>query len=398
MTTDKLPASPPSLNSPKVMIVAGEASGDLHAAKLVEALRARRPQATFRGIGGAALKAAGVELLFPSSRLAVVGVTEVVQRLPDMLRSWRLACHTIRRWQPDLLILVDFPDFNLRLAPVAGRCGVPVLYYISPQLWAWRAGRVRQIKRWVQHLAVILPFEAAFYQRHKVPVTFVGHPLLDQPLPKLPPTIAVQNNSTDLTVKIVLLPGSRPAEIQRHLPLMLAAAARLTEVMKDLHLQFVIAPAPEADAAHVTAICMPWKTRLDYSIDWRGARPALTDCHLACAVSGTVTLEAALAGVPMVIIYRVSRLSYLLGKALIRVPHIGLINLLAEDTIVPELIQDQVTPDRIAAELEYLLRHPQARRHIQARLQATVARLGSSGAAARTAALACQLLPVPLSC
>ncbi len=392
----------PASAGKQIMIVTGEASGDLHAAKLVRSLSARLGDASFFGIGGGALQAAGVTLLYPSRRLAVVGITEVLRRLPDILQGWRTACRAIRRLGPDLLILVDFPDFNLRLAKFAARRGVPVLYYISPQIWAWRAGRVHQIKQRVKHIAVILPFEAAFYRRHGVPVTFVGHPLLDQ-TPQTPPELhptgpglsaGLRAGGAGLTIS--LLPGSRATEIQRHLPLMLDAALRVQQVFPNLG--FVVAPAPEADRAAIARLCASWADRITVHFEPGGACRVLARSHLAVAVSGTVTLEAALAGVPTIIIYKVSRLSYALGKALIRVPYIGLINLIANAPVAPELIQDQATPANIAALLLRLLQDQQHCQTLRRRMQSAVRRLGAPGAADRTANIALRLLQAPSSC
>jgi lipid-A-disaccharide synthase len=223
-------------NPHHIFLIAGEASGDLHGAHLVKALKARCDTLVFSGIGGQAMQEAGVDIVVDAATLSVVGITEVLSRLPDILSGMAVAKSFLRTRHPDLLILIDFPDFNLKMAAFAKKLKIPILYYISPQIWAWRSGRVTKIGRLVDHIAVILPFEASFYRKHHIPVTFVGHPLLDdfrEPLPALalgntPPVIG-------------LLPGSRASEISRHLPVMLQAAGILSE---QLDIQFVLSVAP----------------------------------------------------------------------------------------------------------------------------------------------------------
>ncbi len=381
-------ASVPSERSrrPAIMIVAGEASGDLHGAKLAAALTAVDSRLTLFGIGGNHMRAAGVRVTVDARQLAVVGLTEVFTKLPGILRGWRVACRMLAEGRPDLLILIDFPDFNLRLARRAKQLQTKVLYYISPQIWAWRSRRVRQIRRRVDHMAVILPFEAEFYRRHGVNVSFVGHPLMDHD----PPSGQAPRRSTpDMPPVLGLLPGSRDSEISRLLPAMLDAALRLQQRLK---VRVMLSCADSVDTHRVARLVAPYRDRLHMDTIGGGPQHIFQSADVVIAASGTVTLEAALWGVPMLIVYRVSPLSYLLGKALIRVPHIGLVNLIAGRRVVPELIQQTATPTRIAAEAESLLMQPARRDQMRAGLAEVKQRLGAAGASTRVARIATQML------
>ncbi len=371
---------------PSIMIVAGEASGDQHGAKLADALTALDSRLTLFGIGGDHMRAAGVRVAVDARQLAVVGLTEVASKLPGILRGWRAACRLLAEGRPDLLILIDFPDFNLRLARHAKRLQMKVLYYISPQIWAWRRQRVRQIRRRVDHMAVILPFEADFYRRHGVRVSFVGHPLMDH---DAPPGEGPTRAAPDTPPSIGLLPGSRDSEVGRLLPAMLGAAVRLQE---RLGVKVLLSCAASVDPYLVARLIAPYRHRLQ--MDIVGGRPQriFRSADLLIAASGTVTLEAALWGAPMLIVYRVSPLSYLLGKALIRVPHIGLVNLIAGRRVVPELIQQAVNPALIAAEASSLLTQPTRRERMRAGLAKVKKRLGAAGASMRVARIAVQML------
>ena len=381
-------ASVPSERSrrPAIMIVAGEASGDLHGAKLAAALTAVDSRLTLFGIGGDHMRAAGVRVTVDARQLAVVGLTEVFSKLPGILHGWRVACRMLAEGRPDLLILIDFPDFNLRLARRAKQLQTKVLYYISPQIWAWRRRRVRQIRRRVDHMAVILPFEAEFYRRHGVNVSFVGHPLMDHD----PPSGQAPRRSTpDMPPVLGLLPGSRDSEISRLLPAMLDAALRLQQRLK---VRVMLSCADSVDTHRVARLVAPYRDRLHMDTIGGGPQHIFQSADVVIAASGTVTLEAALWGVPMLIVYRVSPLSYLLGKALIRVPHIGLVNLIAGRRVVPELIQQTATPTRIAAEAESLLMQPARRDQMRAGLAEVKQRLGAAGASTRVARIATQML------
>ncbi len=387
------------------MIVAGEASGDYHGARLVRAIQALDPTLFFCGIGGDGLRNAGVRIVVDAHDLSVVGITEVFAKLPDLLRGMGRAKALLRSLRPDLLILIDFPDFNLHLAATAKRLGVPVLYYISPQIWAWRPGRVKTIGRRVDHMAVILPFEEKFYRRHGIPATYVGHPLLDHR--PLPPAPSPEKRGGDHAhsfplgeggpggggrIRIGLLPGSRDREVARHLPLMLAAADEILASRPDV--DFCVSLAPSVRAAHVRAI-MADHDGPSPRLAPGGAVEAFRQCDLVIAVSGTVTLEAALHGIPMVILYRVSPLSYWLGRSMIRVKHISLVNLISGRAVVPELIQRQATPRRIADATLALIDHPQRFHRLKnelANIRHRIASAGGTGAADRVARIAVDML------
>ena len=324
----------PVSHQPCVAIIAGEASGDQHGARLVAAMRKKNSALFFCGIGGPALRQAGVRILVDASELTVVGVTEVFAKLPGILKAMGTFKKLLKGLKPDLLILIDFPDFNLHLAATAKKVGIPVLYYISPQIWAWRRGRVKRIGRLVDHMAVILPFEQKFYTENNVPATFVGHPLLDTPLPAADQVFAsgVEGQTT-----IGLVPGSRDNEITRHLPVMLDAA----DIMKDRLKQarFIISHAPSVERRQIEEIVTGHPCRMDVEIISDGVETVFARSDVIVAASGTVTLQAAIHGTPMVIIYKVSPVSFMMARALVRVPNIGLVNLVAGKQLVPEFVQ-----------------------------------------------------------
>lgn len=369
----------------RIMIVAGEASGDMHGARLVEAIQDVQVNTRFAGIGGPAMAAAGVRVEVDIRQLSVVGITEVFSQARQLLDGISRSKRLLATFRPHLLILIDFPDFNLHLAGHAKSKNVPVLYYVSPQIWAWRSGRVRKIARCVDHMAVILPFEESFYRRHHVPVTFVGHPILDKPVVTEVAAAAQQTGET-----IGLLPGSRSKEVDLHLPIMLDCARLLHQ--KRPGIRFLISLAPTVDHLKIkqTVAQHAIGTLCDY--ESRDVQSVFARSTLVLAASGTVTLEAAIAGTPMVIMYRVSPISYWIGRRVIRVNHVGLANLIAGRTVVPELLQAQATPEIIAATLEKLLDNPDRLEKIRSDLVAVRHRLGNPGASRRTAAIALKLI------
>ncbi|MEK6660873.1 MAG: lipid-A-disaccharide synthase [candidate division NC10 bacterium] len=375
----------------RILIVAGEASGDLHAASVVQELLRRAPHLIVEGIGGDRMREAGVRLHAHSSDLAVVGLAEVAVRLPALVRAYRSMTRLLRDTPPDLLMLVDFPDFNLLLARRAYRQQIPVLYFISPQVWAWRTGRVRSIARLVRRLLVIFPFEEAFYRERGVEALYVGHPLLDRLSP--PPTMddARRHLGLERAASVVgLLPGSRIGEITRHLPLLLRATRRLEGSQPDLRV--IIAAA---DGIPLDLISSYLRQEVSSARVVQGrTHEVIAASDLILVASGTATLEAAIIGTPMVIVYRLAFISWLLGRLLIRVPYIGMANLVAGEPIAPELIQFQATPERIADEARRLLESPERRRRMQQRLREVRDRLGPPGAAARAAEAILEVLQV----
>lgn len=374
-------------NLKKIMIIAGEASGDLHGARLAKALRQKNADLFLFGIGGESLKAAGVRILVDAASLAVVGITEVVFKLANLRQGMRTAKDALHHPKPDLLILIDFPDFNLHVAAAAKKENIPILYYISPQIWAWRTSRVRKIGALVDHVAVILPFEEQFYRAHHVPVTFVGHPLLDAALPPAP---ASRSLDPPEVVRIGLLPGSRDREVESMLPVMLKAAEDLAR--SDRPVRFVISKAPTvADAAYQEIIARQ-NPQAPFDFHPGPVSEIFAECDLVVAASGTVTLEAAIAGVPMVIIYKVSALSYLLARLLVKVNYIGLVNLISDEPVVTELVQGDATAANIAAEVDRLITHPAELERMRAKLRGIRKKLGGSGASGRVADIALQLI------
>ena len=380
--------------SKRVMIIAGETSGDHHGARLVTELAKKAPGFHFCGIGGPQMRTAGVEILVDAGQLSVVGITEVASRLPAILREAARIKRDMIRQPPDLLILIDFPDFNLHMARFAGKNNIRVLYYISPQIWAWRRSRIRKIKQWVDHMAVILPFEADFYQSWQVPVTFVGHPLLDHYAEQSRPAAAGLPSSPSGNRAVVgLLAGSRRSEIERNLPVMLSAAGRLARRMADI--DFIVSVAPGIDEEWIRQWTRPWQDRLNLTLQSGPIAEVLEQCTLVVAASGTVTLEAAIFGVPMVIMYRISNLSYLIGRMLVNVEHIGLANIIAGKRVVPELIQKQARPETIAETVFRLLSDSAALEELRRQLRGVRAMLGTPGASERTAAIALSLMEKP---
>ncbi len=377
------------MNQPKIMLVAGEASGDQHAARLVKALQERLPQAEFYGIGGEALARQGMGLACHVEDLAVIGLTEVFHKVPAIWRALRALWRYLRDARPDLVILVDFPDFNFLVLRLAKHFQVPVMYYISPQVWAWRRGRVKTIARLVDRMVVIFPFEEAFYRQHGVAVTYVGHPLLET-FPVLPsrPQLRARFGLQAGDLAVALLPGSRAGEISQLLPDMLASAAQLREKLSQC--RFLLPLAATAPAALVERLVSD--ATVPVAIHQGQTYEIMAAADLALVASGTATLETALLGTPMVIVYRLSSLTYYIGRLLIRVPHIGMVNLLAEEGLFPELIQHDVTPARITNTIMRLIHDPEQLARISAGLKRIRYRLGGEGASTRAAAVALDLL------
>ncbi len=378
-----------AVNARRVMIVAGEASGDLHGGNLVRAMHQINPDLSFYGMGGKKMQAAGVELLADAADMAVVGLTEVVFKLGMILRVMRRLTNTLTKTPPALLILIDYPDFNLPLARAARKRGIKVLYYISPQVWAWRKDRIDIIRNTVDRMAVILPFEEEFYRKAGVDVTFVGHRLLDEVTRKYPRAAAQKRfGLQEEAVTIAILPGSRKSEVARLLPEMLGACRILIEKISPI--QFVLPLAGTLAPDFVRDILRQFPVRVNVIPDEMYDIVAVADA--AMVASGTATLETALLETPMVVVYKVSGLSYAIGRRFIQVDHISLVNLIAGRAVVPELIQNDANPERIAAEMrELITRHGRAR-EMKLALSGIRGKLGTPGASQRTAQIACDML------
>jgi lipid-A-disaccharide synthase len=371
------------------MIVAGEASGDLHGGYLVRAMRHIDPSLSFYGMGGKGMRAEGVELLADAADMAVMGLTEVLFKLGAILRVMHRLKASLTNERPDLVILIDYPDFNLSLARAARRHGIKVLYYISPQVWAWRKGRIGTIRKSVDRMAVILPFEENFYREAGVDVTFVGHPLLDEVKTKYPRTEALKRfGLKDEAITVGILPGSRQSEVTRLLPEMLGACRILMEKLSPL--QFVLPLAGTLDPDFVRDILRQFPVKVNVIRDEIYDVLAISD--VAIVASGTATLETALLETPMVVVYKISAASYAVGRKFIRVDHISLPNIIAGQAIVPELIQDDANPERIAAEVRELIVQRGKTREMKVALAEIRGKLGTPGASSRTAQIACDML------
>lgn len=374
---------------PRVLLVAGEASGDVHAGDLLRALRARMPALDVVGIGGEHCRAAGMRTLIDVREIATVGLFEGLAAARALVRAWRRLVHVLRREAPDLCVLVDFPEFNLRLARAAKRAGVPVLYYIAPQVWAWRRGRVRTIGRRVDRLAVVFPFEPALYAGYAARVDFVGHPLLDRVRTTRPRAETRRRYGLDPDrPTVVLLPGSRHKEIDYILPPLLAAARRL----RDSHgAQTALALAHTVGRGQVARYLEGGGVPV--RVVEGDTHNLVAAADVALVASGTATLECALLETPMVIVYRLSAMTFALARLLVHgVRHAGLPNIVAEREIVPELLQGAATGDKVAAAAAAILDDPSRRRAMVEALREVRERLGRGGAAERAATIACEML------
>ena len=335
---------PTSQRKLKVLISAGEASGEMYGAALLDSLRALADVECL-GLGGERMREAGCETVVDANRVAVVGLAEVVSHLPKIYREFHRLLREVDRRKPDVAVLIDFPDWNLRLAKELHKRGVPVVYYVSPQLWAWRKGRIKQIQKYVRKMLVIFPFEQEFYAEHKVDAEFVGHPLAELD------SAAREVNAN----RIALLPGSRRKEILMNLPTILEAAAKLKG---DFEFQIPCASTIDRGWMQTTVeglqrgINGANQLRIKLTSDARGT---LASARAAIVASGTATVEAAVIGTPFVMVYKLSGLTYFLGKHLVDVPHYGMVNLIAGRRVVPELIQEDFTSAHVVAELEPLI-------------------------------------------
>jgi len=363
-----------------LLVSAGEASGDQRAARVISALRRRHPGLPVYGLGSDELRGAGLEALADSREISVVGISEALSILPRAGEIFRSLLSAAERRRPRAALLVDFPEFNLRLARELAWRGIPVVYYVSPQIWAWRRGRVRTVADTVAKMLVLFPFETTFYRRHGVPVTHVGHPLVDE-VPELAGAWedAVGRAPVE-RYRIALLPGSRRSEIRALLPTLLAAVKRLGE---RLPVEPFVVRAPSLEPGEVASVVSA--SGFDVPVVADDRYTAIASAHLALCASGTATLETGLLRTPMLVVYRLSRWSHVLARLLVRVPHVGLVNLVLGERAVPELIQDDARPERIAREaFELLVDRPRIER-TRRLLGELRGRLGPPGASERAA-------------
>jgi len=367
---------------PKLMIIAGETSGDMHGGELLRELKAMEPGTEAFGIGGERMKAEGMELVHHVRELSFMGFAEVLGHLPFIRSVMKKMEQLLSERRPDAVVLIDYPGFNLRFAEKAHRAGVPVIYYISPQVWAWGRGRVRTIRRVVKKMLCILPFEPDFYKQHGVNAVYVGNPLLDTARPELsreefharcgfPPAAPV----------LGLLPGSRRQEIELILPVMLETAGMLKGQNPDLRL--VLALAPHVDRERIAG--MIESRGLEVSLVENAPYDVMAHSQVALVTSGTATLETAIIGTPMCILYKTSWLSYLIGRMLVKVEYIGLVNLVAGKKVIPEFIQHEARPGAVFLMAQMLLAKGRPRQAVKAELARIPQILGEPGAARRAA-------------
>ena len=372
-----------------IMVVAGEASGDIYGAELVREAHLLNPGLHFFGIGGSRMREAGVATLVDSADMAVMGMVEVLKHFEVISSAFFKLKRILRNDPPELLILIDYPGFNLRLAKVAKKAGVNVLYYISPKVWAWKAGRIRTIAATVSQMAVIFPFEVPLYEKAGAPVSFVGHPMLDLVNVTMHREDAAASFNLDPSRKIIgLFPGSRRSEIERILPAIMAAAALLRKRFPDI--QFVLPLASTLTEDDINPHLQ--RSGITPIITRHRIHDLIRACDAVISVSGTVTLEIALIGTPMVIIYKLAPLTYQVAKRVVKIKHIGLCNIVAGKSMVRELIQEQANPEAIAAEITTIITDTAYRTAMTAELATIRGKLGGGGAAARTAALALEII------
>ncbi len=365
-----------------IFMSTGESSGDLHGAKLAAALIRQRPDCRVVGMGGCAMREAGVEIIIDNAEMGVVGLWEVVAHGAAIWRAYRRMKAWLIRHRPEVVVLIDYPEFHFQIARLAKRLGLRVVYYIAPQIWAWRSGRLRTLARLADQMIVILPFERVLYQSVGVPCEFVGHPLLDD-ITTAPErsTIRARWGLSPVQPVVGLFPGSRRAEVQRHLPLMLAAAERLHRDRPEI--TFVLGRAPSIPGEDIERAL--GGTVVPVTVRRGESSAVLAAADAVMVASGTITLQAALLRTPMVIIYKVAPLTWLVARWLVRVPFAGLPNLIAGEAVVPELLQHQATPDAIAGLLAQWLADPGQLELIRKRLAGVRDRVGEPGGSVRAA-------------
>lgn len=376
-----------------IMIVTGEASGDLHGANLIRSLRSYNPQLRFSGMGGPELAALGVEILYDAAKVSVVGFFEVFAHLKDICLAQRILRRRMIEKQPDLLILIDLPDFNLMLAKKAKKLGIPVFYYISPQIWAWRPGRAATIKARVDKIGVILPFEEEFFKKRGVEAQYVGHPLLDTVKTSASREMFCQLQGIAEGSRLIgLFPGSRKREVSSLLPILLSAAEILQNKSAEKIVFFIPRASTISKQEFAAAGLSDFQQHLDIRIVKDDRYTMMAACDAVVTASGTVTLELAILGVPMIVVYKLASLTFYLAKWLVKLDHFCLVNLIAGYEAVPELLQQEVTAEKIAGELLAITTLPERMAQMKRALRDVGNKLGESGASDKAAQVALQLL------
>ena len=367
--------------SARLLLSCGEASGDLYAGALTRELRALDPGLTIAGLGGPQFQASGGRLIDDYRDIAVTGLTEALAKIPRSFAALRRLVNAARRERPDALVVIDAPDFNFRLAPRIKRLGVPVVYYISPQIWAWRPARLRTIRGFADRMLVIFPFEEAIYRQGGVPVEFVGHPLVDLMAPGATRAAFLTDHGLAADQPtIAVLPGSRSNEVARILPVLVRSASLIRDAVPNA--QFVVGRAPHLNDRLFACTA---GASVPFVVVEGDANTVLASSDIVLTASGTATVQTALHDKPMVIVYRLSPMTYRLGQRLVTVDAIGMVNLIAGEKIVPELVQDALTPEAVAREAISMLTDRQRAARIRDRLAEVRTRLGGPGASRRAA-------------
>ena len=362
------------MGHPKIFISAGEASGEHYAAHLIPAIRKLSPDAEFFGLGGQRMEALGFRRIVRAEDVAVMGITEIIRHIPRIYGEYRKLKASIAAERPDAAILIDFPDVNLSLARTLHGLGIPVIYFVSPQLWAWKKYRIHRVRRYVDRMLVIFPFEESFYREHRVKADFVGHPLAEMPRPSISRNEFADQYGIDPSKPWVgLLPGSRFKEIRLNLPEMIEAASQLHEPC-----EFLLPLAPTLTPGHIDQVrtmLLSGGPRITLVND---ARAALHHARASVVASGTATVEAALIGNPFIVVYRVSKVTYSVARRVVKVPYVAMVNLIAGREVVPELIQSDFTAPNVVLHLQNLLHDQAARSRMQSDLAAVAASLHSA--------------------
>jgi lipid-A-disaccharide synthase len=372
-----------------ILLITGETSGDLHGGKLIQALLKKDPELKIYAIGGNAIRSAGGELIFDIQSLGVVGLFEVITHLHVIRKAFHAVLETMKTKSIHQVVLVDYPDFNLRIAKEAKRSGIPVTYYISPQIWAWRGGRIHLIRRLIDQMLVILPFEEKIYREANIPVEFVGHPLLEEIQPSYPKESLIQKFCLNPSLPIFgICPGSRKSELNRLLPTMLEASRIIKREVPSA--QFILPIAPTFSMKEI-------EQRLGESFSHikaiQGeASEVMAVCDILMVASGTATLQAAIIGVPMAIVYKVAPLTYWIGKRLLKIKMIGLVNIIAGENFIPELIQEDASPEKIAGTILDLFKSPDRIRDMKHKLGLIRSKLTDRKASDRAADAILRLL------